>query len=105
MTPFLADIRRRAASVRRRIAFPESADARTLEAIVELQREELVECVVLGDPAVCDELDRLGGRGDRIELISPGSPLRAQVIEHLLQRRAPRGLGTADAETLLDDPL
>ena len=48
---FLADVRSRAARTPRRIAFPESADERTIAAVKELVRSRIVDPVLILDPA------------------------------------------------------
>jgi phosphate acetyltransferase len=106
MTDFLADLRWRARAAPRRIAFPESDDLRTLEAIAQLQAERLVRCVLVGDPPVLEALARAGGDPDQAELHSSRTaPEHNRLVQHLLTRRAERGLERAQAESALNDPL
>ncbi|HSL72343.1 MAG TPA: phosphate acetyltransferase [Longimicrobiales bacterium] len=106
MNGFLQRLRGAAAEHPRRIAFPESTDDRILRAIALLQASGLARCVVVGQPAALDALDRAGARVEQIELIAPqASELRAELAERLRERRANRGLTTAQAEAALVDPL
>lgn len=105
MSEFLASLRQRAAAVPRRIAFPETADPRTLTAVAQLQRERLVVPVLIGEPPVRELFAQQGGDADTIELISPlGSARRGELTEHLRQRRAGR-LSREQATATLHDPL
>ena len=58
---FLADVRRRAARVPRRLAFPESADPRTVAAVRELVEQNLVEPVLVLGPCPARESSRRSG--------------------------------------------
>jgi phosphate acetyltransferase len=106
MSGFLAGLRQRAARSPQRIAFAETSDERTLQAIVVLQREHLARCILVGEPSTLTALARAGGDPDQVELHAPDSPaLQEQLIEHLLRRRVVRGLDPLQARSLLADPL
>src|SRR5687768_10050765 len=106
MSDFLGQLRARAAQGQRTIAFPESSDQRTLEAIALLQRDRLARCALIGEAPVTPLLARHGVDAGQIHLHSPrGSELRAHLVEHLLERRSARGLERSQAESLLNDPL
>jgi phosphate acetyltransferase len=106
MSDFLTQLKARAAENPRTIVFPESSDERTLQAIAQLQREKLARCVLIGEAPQRHLIDRYGIQLSDGHLHSPqGSPLRAELIEHLLERRASRGLERAQAESALNDPL
>ena len=106
MNAFLEQIRRRASATRRRIAFPESTDERTLQAVAQLQQEGLVDCVLVGEPMVRSALQRAGADVARIELISPlAGADRDRLVDLLLERRASKGLTRPQAEAVLHDPL
>ena len=106
MNAFVQRLRAGAAAQARRIAFPESADERTLAAIRELQRDGLVRPVLVGHPATLDALRHAGADPTTIELITPeSSPLRAVLLDRLLARRAKRGLTPEQANAVLADPL
>jgi phosphate acetyltransferase len=82
---FIASVRRRAAAAGRRVVFPESDDARTLEAVAALARDRIVEPLILRDPA--------------------NHPARGDVAALLFARRGPKGLSAQRAEALALDPL
>ncbi len=106
MNAFVQRLRGAAAAQPRRIAFPESADERTLQAIATLQREALAHCVLVGQPAALTALERAGADVTALELISPASsPHRSVLLQRLLERRSGRGLTSEQAEAALDDPL
>lgn len=85
MSDFLLQLRARAAAQPRRIAFPESTDPRTLQAVAQLEREGLVEPVLIAHP-----------RGhDRFE----------ELVNALLVRRGSKGLQHDAARAALEDPL
>ena len=52
MNAFLERVRARAAAKPRRVVFPESADARTLDAVRVLKKERIVEPVLVLDPSM-----------------------------------------------------
>jgi phosphate acetyltransferase len=106
MNSFVQRLRAGAAAKPRRVAFPESADERTLKAIRELQHEGLVRPVVVGHPATLVALRHTGANADDIELITPeSSQLRPVLLDKLMARRAKRGLTSDQAKAVLDDPL
>jgi phosphate acetyltransferase len=82
---WLASVRARAAAARRRVVFPESADARTIAAVAALERDQVVEPMLLLDPA--------------------GHPARAEVAALLVARRGGRGLTSQQADALSRQPL
>ncbi|MDE3054051.1 MAG: hypothetical protein KGJ70_09205, partial [Gemmatimonadota bacterium] len=47
---FLADVRARAAALRKRIVFPETADARTIDAVRALRSQAVVTPLLVLDP-------------------------------------------------------
>jgi phosphate acetyltransferase len=106
MNDFLTQLKARAAQNPRTIVFPESSDERTLQAIAQLQREQLARCVLIGEAPARHLIDRYSIELTEGHLHSPqGSAMRPQLVEHLLERRAARGLERAQAESVLNDPL
>lgn len=67
---FTDDIRRRAAARPRRVAFPESADARIREAVTVLRDQRIVEPVLVLDPDRPESHAAVGGLD--VEVIDPG---------------------------------
>ncbi|HEX6536859.1 MAG TPA: phosphate acetyltransferase [Gemmatimonadaceae bacterium] len=101
---FLASVRARAAARRRRIVFPESADARTLAAASVLAAERIVEPLLVvapGDAAARRAADDIG-----VAWIDPsGDPRRERVAANLLARRREKGLTAEGADVLSREPL
>lgn len=101
---FLADVRRRAAEARRRIVFPESADERTRAAVVALAEQGIVEPVLILDPAAPETHAQAQAVG--VEVRDPtNDPFVRRAVDHLLARRAARGLTKSEAIELLHTPL
>jgi phosphate acetyltransferase len=101
---FLESVAARAAADVRRIAFPESADERTLEAVVELSRRRIVEPVLVLDPQAPESHARAKATG--VETVDPGSdPRFPRAVDLLLERRSGKGMSRDHAESLLRTPL
>jgi len=101
---FLERVRARAAEKPRRVVFPESADARTLEAVRVLKQQRIVEPVLVLDPTV--PKSHAAARGMGVECIDPAGDARAeQLAAHLMERRRRKGLTSADATTLSKNAL
>lgn len=104
MSDFVAAVRARAAALPRRIAFPETADPRTIDAIAELGARRLVEPVAILDPAAPTTHARVRALG--VETIDPATdPRRPALAALLLELRGRKGLTAAAAEELSHDPL
>ncbi len=103
---FLDGVRSRAAAARRRIAFPESADPRTREAVRQLAAGRIVQPVVILEAASPDSHQAVRALGPDVEVVDPASdPRRARAAADLLARRAHKGMTAAEAEKLSADPL
>lgn len=101
---FLEGVLRRAAALRRRIVFPESADLRTLDAVATLKEQRIVDPLLVLDPSAPATHDRARALG--VECIDPATDARAaQVADALLARRARKGLSPDAARRLAIDPL
>lgn len=91
---FLQGVRARAAALDRRVAFPESADPRTLEAVRVLLAERVLRPVLVvgeGDRPADAALRPLVDAG--AEVVDAEDPtVHARTVEHLLARRAAKGL-------------
>jgi phosphate acetyltransferase len=104
---FLDDVRVRASATRRRVAFPESADERTLRAVAELARQRVVAPVLVLDPAqpathgAAHALAR-----DGVEVIDvERDPRTEQTAVQLLEARRAKGLSEEQATALSRTPL
>jgi phosphate acetyltransferase len=104
---FLDEVRVRASATRRRIAFPESADERTLRAVAELARQRVAAPVLILDPARRDT--HAAARAltrDGIEIIEiDGDPRTEQAAAQLLAARGAKGLSEERASELARTPL
>jgi phosphate acetyltransferase len=104
VSSFENSIRERAALVRPRIAFPESADPRTLAAVTEIAALGIAEPVLILDPAHPATHSAAVATG--LETLDPSKDSRAiQIGELLHARRSGRGLSAPDANHLALDPL
>jgi phosphate acetyltransferase len=104
---FIEDLRRRAAALRRRVVFAEGGEERTTAAVALLQREGLVEPVVLGPPELVRRaIDAAGGDGSALEVLDPfRDPRRDDFAAELFMLRRHRGFTKADALERVADPL
>ena len=104
MSAFLAGVRTRASALSRRIAFPESADPRTLAAVAELKAKRIVQPVLVLDPAAPSSHARARELG--VECVNPAEDSRReQVVSTLLELRTRKGLTPDAAARLALDPL
>jgi len=97
----------RASATRRRVAFPESADERTLRAVAELARQRVVAAVLILDPERADThaAARALAR-DGVEIIEIGrDPRTEQTAAQLVAARGAKGLTEERASELARTPL
>ncbi|TVR63655.1 MAG: phosphate acetyltransferase [Gemmatimonadales bacterium] len=104
---FIESIRHRARERPRRIVFPEGGDPRTLEAAAILQREALVDPVLLGDPrTIRAGLVKVDGDPDGLRILDPrSSEGTGDHVETLLELRRARGMDRAGAREAVRSPL
>ena len=101
---FLEGVRRRAAAVPMRVVFPESWDQRTLDAVRAIARDTIAKPVLILDPERPDSHE--AARATGVPVIDPSRDSRAsRVAEHLLVRRARKGLDEPTARRLSATPL
>ena len=104
MTEFLEGVRARAAARPRRIAFPESSDPRTLDAVAALKAKRIVEPVFVLDPLTPETQTRARTLG--VECVDPAADARrGDVAKTLLHLRSRKGLTPDGADRLSTDPL
>lgn len=104
---FLDEVRIRASATRRRVAFPESADERTLRAVAELARQRVVAPVLILDPERPDThaAARALAR-DGVEIIEiERDPRTDQASAQLIAARGAKGLSDERARELARTPL
>lgn len=104
MSGFVERVRARAAALGRRIAFPESADSRTLDAVRALQAQGIVRPVLVLDPAEPGSHD--AARATGVECANPAEWADADALaKALLATRHRKGLTEAEAARLARTPL
>jgi len=102
MTGFLEAVRARAAASRRRLAFPESDDPRTLVAVRELLEQRIVEPLLILDPA--KPASHADARWTGCECLDPESQ-HADTAAAILKLRRANGMTPDRAAELALDPL
>jgi phosphate acetyltransferase len=101
---FLETVRARAGASRRRLVFPESADARTLAAITEIARLGIADPILVLDPAAPETHDPALATG--VPAVDPTSDPRAETLaSELLAARGRKGMTRARAAQLARTPL
>jgi phosphate acetyltransferase len=101
---FLASIRRRARERPRRLVFPESHDARTLQAVARVAADGLAVATVIGGDLTRADLDALGATS--VAVVNPATdPRRAELSDRYWQRRKAKGCSEEDALRQSADPL
>ena len=101
---FLETLLARAATHRRRIAFPETADQRTLVAARALAADDIVEPVLILDPAAPESHAAVHALG--LETLDPATDPRRVAIASALERgRKRKGIPAAEADRLSATPL
>jgi phosphate acetyltransferase len=101
---FLEAVRTRAGASRRRLVFPESADARTVAAVVEIARLGIADPILVLDPAVPET--HVAARVTGLPVVDPASDPRAdRLASDLLGGRGRKGLTPARARELARTPL
>jgi phosphate acetyltransferase len=104
MSAFLEGVRTRASALSRRIAFPESADPRTLEAVAMLRTSRIVEPILVLDPAAPESHARALSLG--VPCVNPAAdPRRDAVAAALIERRGAKGLSDHAAARAAVAPL
>ncbi|MDQ6829150.1 MAG: phosphate acetyltransferase [Gemmatimonadota bacterium] len=101
---FVESLRARAAERPRRIAFPESADDRTLDAVRVLAEQKIVEPVLILDPTLPGTHRTAFGVG--VETVRTDErAMRDSIVNQLLFRRGAKGLTPEAADKAAISPL
>lgn len=104
MTGFLEGVRTRASALSRRIVFPESSDPRTLIAVAELKAKQIVEPVLILDPAAPETHAHARALG--VECWNPVDDAQGPTLAAtLLELRARKGMSADAAGRWAKDPL
>ena len=80
LAPIVADIRKKAAALKKRIVLPEGEEKRTLKAAAILQKDGLVVPILLGDPAKAKKVLGWTHRTGFKELVSEMMESDLQVV-------------------------
>ncbi len=103
--PAIDEIRQRAASVSRRIVYPNPQDKRVLEAIGTISRQGIARPILLGDAAEIDtELRGRGLFGVGIEVVDPDSGRAQAYADILLEDLRAQGFLKRELREKLKDP-
>ena len=101
---FLESVEARAAALHKRIVFPESADQRTVDAVVALRARKVVVPLLVLDPSAPNSQARARATG--VEVVDPSRDPRGDQIAHLIfAARASHGMTEEQAATLARTPL
>jgi phosphate acetyltransferase len=103
----LNDIISNAQKACKRIVLPEGTEPRTLRAAEIILNEKIAQLILLGNPdQIKTEAEKLGVSIDKAKLVDPETdPQREKYAAMMTEIRKSKGLTTAEALTLLNDPL
>lgn len=102
---FLAAVRVRAGSTRRRIVFPEIDDPRTLEAVRRLTDLRIVDPVLIITAATAAPA-RKAAAAVGVEVLDASTAIMSkEITDALMEARGAKGLGLEEARRLTVDPL
>ncbi|TKJ39066.1 phosphate acetyltransferase [candidate division LCP-89 bacterium B3_LCP] len=103
----LSQIRDRAKALGRSVVFPEGEDDRTLQAVAELQNNDIIHSIVLGDVQIMESRAReLELDLDNAELLDPKmAAYKGELADILYERRKHKGMTLDQARQLAVDPL
>ncbi|HKJ93839.1 MAG TPA: phosphate acetyltransferase [Longimicrobiales bacterium] len=107
MSAFLEGIQQRAATLQRRIVFPEGEDKRTIQAVAELHRRSLVQPIIVGrQTPIREALAQAGLPDGAVTVLDPGCDERSgPFANQLYQKRWDRGLTRTEAAEMVREPL
>jgi len=104
MSLFLEGVRTRASALSRRLVFPESTDARTLDAVATLKAKGIVTPILVLDPSAPDSHARALAAG--VECVHPADDARRkEVADTLLELRKRKGMSASAADQCARNPL
>ena len=104
MSRFLEGVRARASAISARIAFPESSDARTVEAARALAGGRIARPLLVLDPSQPSSHAAAVDTG--VECVNPATDPRVpELVRTLLELRSHKGLTAAEADRLARTPL
>ena len=99
LAPVIADLRRKAAALRKRIVLPEGEDKRTLKAAAVLKKDGLCVPILLGDPEKARAIAAAEGADiSGIEIVDPVKDAKyAEYAAQYFELRKHKGVDEAEA--------
>ncbi len=107
LAPVIADLRRKAAALRKRIVLPEGEDKRTLKAAAVLKKDGLCVPILLGDPEKARAIAAAEGADiSGIEIVDPVKDAKyAEYAAQYFELRKHKGVDEAEARKSVADPM
>lgn len=107
LSPIVADIRRKAAALKKRIVLPEGEEKRTLKAAAILKKDGLCVPILLGDPEKARAVAAGSGADiSGIEIVDPSKDAKyAEYAAQYYELRKHKGIDQAEADKSAADPM
>lgn len=107
LSPIVADIRRKAAALKKRIVLPEGEEKRTLKAAAILKKDGLCVPILLGDPEKARAVAAANGADiSGIEIVDPAKDAKyAEYAAQYYELRKHKGIDEAEAKKSVADPM
>lgn len=107
LAPIVADIRRKAAAMKKRIVLPEGEEKRTVKAASILKKDGLCVPVLLGDPEKARAVAAANGADlSGIEIVDPVKDSQyAAYVGQYFELRKHKGIDEAEAKKSVSDPM
>ncbi len=107
LAPIVADIRKKAAALKKRIVLPEGDEKRTLNAAAILKKDGLCVPVLLADPAKAKAVAAANGVDIAgIEIVDPANDAKyAEYVAQYYELRKHKGIDEAEAKKSVADPM
>ena len=107
LSPIVADIRRKAAALRKKIVLPEGEEKRTLKAAAILKKDGLCVPILLGDPDKSRQAAAANGADiSGIEIVDPAKDSKyADYCAQYFELRKHKGIDEAQAKESVADPM
>jgi len=107
LAPIVADIRRKAAALKKRIVLPEGEEKRTLKAAAILKKDGLCVPILLGDPEKARAVAAANGADiSGIEIVDPSKDAKyAEYAAQYYELRKHKGIDEAEARKSTADPM
>jgi len=107
LAPIVADIRRKAAALKKKIVLPEGEEKRTLRAAAVLKSDGLCTPILLGRPEVSRKIAADNGADiSGLEIVEPEKdPKYAEYCAQYFELRKHKGIDEAEAKRSIADPM